>query len=191
MAERPHSPNALADQIFFARHNFDNQQALIRMADTKGGVILSLMLFLTASTIPLGRDAVPKLRWTQGFENLASAGFVLTYLVLGFGLLWAIYLVLKVLSPRHPKHYAAAKPGHELLYFGHVLLHGDNDHYFGAVSEASQGLILRNLTDQVFELSHICHKKMECLRAANLPIGLAFFAWVTNMGLGLWISRWK
>ena len=49
-------------QIAFARHNFEDQQALIRSADAKAGAFITLLLFLAAIVIPLGKEAVPKLR---------------------------------------------------------------------------------------------------------------------------------
>ena len=43
------SDSALDNQIQFARHNFDNHQALIRSADTKAGAAITIMAFLAAS----------------------------------------------------------------------------------------------------------------------------------------------
>lgn len=37
--------------IQFARHNFDNHQALIRSSDTKAGVTVTIMVFLAASAL--------------------------------------------------------------------------------------------------------------------------------------------
>jgi hypothetical protein len=60
-----------------------------------------------------------------------------------------------------------------------------------AVLAASPELILRNLTDQIYELGHICRRKMDGLSGTTIPISIAFCAWVLNGALGLWIVRWK
>lgn len=63
MQETNENPTNRSEQIAFARHNFDNLQSLIRFADAKAGFFASFLLFLVASTFPVGKDAIPKLRW--------------------------------------------------------------------------------------------------------------------------------
>ena len=46
------------------------------------------------------------------------------------------------------------------------MVHGTNrnaDHYFHAVRKADSELLLRNLTDQIFELALISRKKMAAI----------------------------
>jgi hypothetical protein len=71
----------------------------------------------------------------------------------------------------------------------HVLLHENNEEYFSAVRSAPPELILRNLTDQVYELAHISKEKMHAL-AGNLWIAwLGFGSWVIVVGSGLMLGR--
>jgi hypothetical protein len=191
MAQHHASEGTPPDRITFARHNFENHQALIRAADTKAGVLITLLLFLGASTIPLGRDVIPRLRWIVGGGALVSSGYLLSYAVLVVGFVSALIEVYNVVSPRGATNYAAPKAGHDLIFYEHVLLHRDNSEYFNAVYSASADLILRNLTDQVFQLAHICREKMDVLLRARRPVVLAFSAWVFNTILGFWIMRWK
>jgi len=178
------------DQLSFARHNFDNQQSLIRAADTKAGIYITLLFFLGASTIPLGKDAIPKLKWVLGGGCLTSATYVATYVGFFVGFIWSLMLVRHVITPRVAKHYSNPKSGRDLHYYKHILLHKDNTEYFNAIWQASPDLLLRNLTDQIFELAHICEAKMTAIHTARIPVMLTFFAWLVNASLGLWIVRW-
>lgn len=182
--------SAIDAQIQFVRHNFDNHQSLIRFADTKAGAYVTLLVFLGASGIPLAKDAVKQLRWIVCGGVLTSGVYCASGLLFIASFLWTVYLVYRVIRPRGARHYVVARKGHDLLFYDHVLLHSDNEEYFNAVAAADGSLLLRNLTDQVFELAHICREKMHYLRNARLPIFLAFFAWVTNLVCGLRLVRW-
>ncbi len=164
---------------------------MIRAADTKAGFLVTLLLFLGASTIALAKEIVPKLRWLLCSEALTSGGYLLAYFVFTLGFAWSLALAYRVVNPRSAKHYVAPQAGYNLLYYKHVLLHKDNTEYFSALCQASPDLLLRNLADQVFELAHICEEKMADLQKARFPIALAFGGWMLNMGLGLWMTRWK
>ena len=63
--------------------------------------------------------------------------------------------------------------------------------YFNAISAATPELLLRNLTDQMFELAKICQDKMGHLNKARFPVLLLFCSWLVNLGVGLWINTWK
>jgi hypothetical protein len=191
MAGTPSPITVREDQLTFARHNFDNQQSLIRAADTKAGLYVTLILFLGAVTIPLGKDVVPRLSWVPCGGAVTSAAYIVSYVVFAAGFIWSLMLVRHVVTPRSARHYADPQPGHELHFYKHVLLHRDNAEYFQAVQQAPPELLLRNLTDQIFELAYICDEKMTAVRAARAPITLTFFAWLVNAGFGLWIARWK
>lgn len=163
------------DQVQFARHNLDNHQALIRFADTKAAAFLTLLVFLGATALPIAKDAAPKLRliacggaFTSSLYLVSSALFLI-----GFG--WTLTPVYLVMTPRGARHHQSARRGHELLFFDHVLLHPNHEDYFAAVSGAAPELLLRNLTDQVYELAAICHDKMGYLNKARLPVFLSFF----------------
>jgi hypothetical protein len=52
------SDQQLGQLILFARHNFDDYQALIRASDAKAGVLVTLMVFLAASSSQVSKDAI-------------------------------------------------------------------------------------------------------------------------------------
>jgi hypothetical protein len=179
------------DQISFARHNFDNLQSLIRLADAKAGFFASFLLFLAASTFPVGKDAVPKLRWIVCGGFLSSGIYLVSFMILAVAFIWSFVLLFGIIAPRRATHYRSVEVGHELLYYEHVGSHRNNDEYHAAVSAASSEIILRNLTDQIYELGDICRRKMNGLSDTRVPISVAFCAWVLNGAFGLWIVRWK
>jgi len=175
--------------IQFARHNFDNHQALIRSSDTKAGVMVTIAVFLAASAMQVSKDAVSKLAWSPCSHLLSSLAFVVGSLGLFVSVLWALVTVLRVLKPRGARHTKAEK-GKDLLWQDHVLLHGSNAEYYTAVSSASDELILKNLTDQIFELAHISKEKMDALQSARWVNWLAFWSWIANVVAGLILLRY-
>jgi hypothetical protein len=192
-------------QIAFARHNFEDQQALIRAADAKAGAFITLLLFLAAIVIPLGNEAVRKLSWVWGHGDLSSGAYVGTCILFALAVVRSLALVIHVVRPRgvgvpgavrqadprfsedYPKLPAADK----LLFYKHILQHGDPHSYFSSVSNASPDLLLRNLTDQTFELARICDEKMSFLHAARMPLLVAVYSWALNIALAIWIAHWK
>src|SRR5258706_10622664 len=151
----------LDSQIEFARHNFDNHQALIRSSDTKAGVAITVMVFLAASALQISKDAISKLHLHPRSVAFLSVAFVVAALGLLLAVLFSLAMVLRVLHPRGDRYYVAPQKDRDLMWQRHVLLHEGNEVYFSAVRAASQELILRNLTDQIFELAHISSEKME------------------------------
>jgi len=65
--------STISEQIEFAWHNFEDQQAIIRAADLKAGYLVPFLLFFGASTIPLGTEVVPKMRFGQTMLPGSSA----------------------------------------------------------------------------------------------------------------------
>lgn len=184
-------PNSTDLKLTFAWRNFDNQQALIRAADTKAGFLLTLVLFLAATTLPIGKEATSKLRWVPGGGALTSAVYLVSYGILAAGFVRSLFLISEVLTPRLARHYTSPTAGSHLLYWQHVILHQDNIKYFESLSNASAELLLRNVTDQVFELAHICQVKMAGLGKARSSFNWAFSGWFLNTAIGLWIASWK
>src|ERR1700736_3835781 len=82
------TPCTTDEQIEFAWHNFEDQQAIIRAADLKAGYLVPFLLFFAASTIPLGTEVVPKLRFGTAEAALASGLYLLTSLALTVGFVW-------------------------------------------------------------------------------------------------------
>lgn len=178
----------LEQAIQFARHNFDNHQSLIRSSDTKAGVTVTIMVFLAASGLQIGKDAVVKLHFRPCLIALASILFLLAAAGLLGAVLWSFVVVFKVLRPRGAR-YTAPKKGHDLIWQEHVLLHENNEAYFSAVSSATAELILRNLTDQIYELAHISKEKMHALAKNRTVAWLGFGSWVVLIASGLILER--
>src|SRR6185312_1534693 len=76
------APHAyIADQLQFARHNFDNLQALIRVSDTKAAAMITLMVFLGASGLQISKDAVGAVQFNSLYKSVfaASTLFILSH----------------------------------------------------------------------------------------------------------------
>lgn len=181
----------MEDQINFAWRNFEDQQQIIRAADLKAGYLVTFLLFFGASTIPLGEDVIPRLHWFIGWKGLVTALYLITYTGQMLAFVRSLYLISRVLTPRVTPYKTSPQKGTDLLYYEHVLHHKDNHQYYEALSQASSPKILRNITDQVFQLSHICKSKIDCLREFASSFKWTLFLWLTSTAIGLWITRWK
>ena len=181
--------DASEERLHFAWKNFEDQQAIIRAADLKAGYLVTFLLFFGASTIPLGREVLPKLRW-DAVGGLASGIYAVTYVLSVIGFVWSMYLISHVMTPRVAKH-KEPRPGADILYFGHVTRFESSDKYFEAVVKADPEQILRNVTDQIFELAQIAKVKMDSLRAFSNSFKLTLVAWFISTAVGFWIMSWK
>lgn len=179
---------ALEFRIQFARHNFDNLQSLIRSSDTKAGVMVTIMVFLAASALQVGKDVVPKLHSQPWLVVAVSAIFTVAAVGLVVAVLWSFGMVFRVMRPRGAR-FTTAQKGRELMWQDHVLLHENNEVYFSAVFEASPELILRNITDQIYELAHISREKMGAISKNRLVGLLGFTSWAILIGCGLFLER--
>jgi len=179
----------MEDQLNFAWRNFEDQQAIIRAADLKAGYLVTFLLFFAASTIPLGEQVFPKLRWTANAAGIAGVLYLITYGGLALGFVWSLYLISHVLMPRVARHHQSPRAGCELLYYEHVARHEDSSHYFAAVSSATPEQLLRNVSDQVYELSQICKSKIDSLRQFSTSFKWTLMAWCVSTAIGFWIMR--
>jgi hypothetical protein len=181
----------VAEQIQFATHNFDNHQALIRFADTKAAAALTLVVFLCGITIPIAREALPKIRWSVGGGGVSSGLYLLSYasLLVAFGS--TLMLIDQVIKPRKASHYKAKDEKHGILYYKHILAHETNANFYEAVRNATLEQILRNISDQVFELASIFKRKMDALERLRGVVLFSLLSSVVNTSLGLWIGGWK
>jgi hypothetical protein len=181
----------MEDQLNFAWRNFEDQQAIIRAADLKAGYLVTFLLFFGASTIPLGEEVFPKLRWTTDLHGAICFLYIAAYCALAPGFIWSLYLISHIIMPRVARHHKTPREGSELLYYEHVIRHKDSEQYFAAVSSASPERLLRNVTDQVFELAQICKSKMDYLRQFSITFKWTLLAWFVSTAIGFWILRWK
>jgi hypothetical protein len=180
--------NDLDKQIQFARHNFDNHQSLIRLSDAKAVATVTIMVFLAASALQVTKDAIGKLHLRPCPAFLASVLFVVACIGLLVSVLWSFVAVHRVLRPRGAR-YTPAQKGRELMWQDHVLLHQNNEEYFSAVCAASPELILRNLTDQIFELAHISSEKMKALAGTRTLMWIGFASWVVVIASAFLLER--
>jgi hypothetical protein len=180
---------AVEDQLSFAWRNFEDQQAIIRAADLKAGYLVTFLLFFAASTIPLGEQVFPKLRWGGNVAGVASLLYLATYAGLAAGFVWSLYLISHVLMPRIARHHKSPRQGSELLYYEHIIRHENSETYYAAVAGATPERLLRNVTDQVFELAQICKSKIDSLRSFSQSFKWTLLAWCFSTALGFWIMR--
>lgn len=178
----------LDKQIQFARHNFDNHQALIRSSDAKAGATVTILVFLAASGLQISKDAVGKLHLQPCSVVMEGGLFILASVGLLVSVLWSFVAVHRVLRPCGAR-FTSPQKGRELMWQDHVLLHQNNEEYFSAVRAASPELILHNLTDQVFELAHISSEKMRAITNIRALIWLGFASWVALIASGLLLGR--
>ena len=176
-----------SEQIEFAWHNFEDQQAIIRAADLKAGYLVPFLLFFGASTIPLGTEVIPKLRFASAGAATASGLYLLTSVALTVGFVWSLAMISRAMTPRIARHHQSPHQGASLLYYEHVLRHKDSAAYYEAVSKAGPEQLLRNITDQVFELSLICKLKLENLRGFAVSFKWTVVAWCVSTAIGFWI----
>jgi hypothetical protein len=179
--------STIEEQIEFAWHNFEDQQAIIRAADLKAGYLVPFLLFFGASTIPLGTEVVPRMHWGDPTGAIAAGLYILTYLWLTVGFVWSLALIARAITPRVARHHKSPRQGSELLYYEHVLRHEDSEAYYNAVSKAAPQQMLRNITDQVFELSLICKAKLDNLRGFQVSFKWMVVAWCVSTAVGFWI----
>ncbi|HKE09347.1 MAG TPA: Pycsar system effector family protein [Candidatus Acidoferrum sp.] len=188
MSERPLV--LMEDRVAFAWKNFEDQQAIIRAADLKAGYLVTFLLFFGASTIPLGKEVLPDLRWARLAQDVASGLYALSYAIFAVGFVWALYLISHVLMPRIARHHAKPRDGRELLYYEHVVRYESSTAYYEAMLHANEEEMLRNVTDQVYELSMICKVKVDSLRAFSQTFKITLVAWFISTATGFWIMTY-
>ena len=189
-ASSHNSPADTEKQIQFARHDFDNLQNLIRFTDTKSAALITIAIFLGASGIQVAKDAVAAINFCSLHNLLLGVLFLggCFGFLLSFG--WMVACVENVLRPRGARHYPKTAVGRDLMWQDHVIQHGTSAAYFDAVHAATPELILRNVTDQVFELSHVSNEKMDAFHRARACFRFAFCFWVIITVCGVLLVRW-
>jgi hypothetical protein len=58
------------------------------------------------------------------------------------------------------------------------------------MAKVSPGEMLRNVTDQVYELTMISKAKVDSLRAFSQAFKITLVAWFISTGVGFWIMTW-
>lgn len=173
-----------AEQITFARHVFDNYQALIRSLDAKAGAVLAVSVFLGASAFPVFKDAVIHLTTKTGISKIISGGLVASGALFCIVFVILLHRLSAVVRPRGARFYKQKELLNNLMWQEHVAKYGDNASYYRAVFEADSAVILRNLTDQIFELTAISREKMGAINSSFKILYYLGVFWLINVIAG-------
>lgn len=164
----------------------ENVQNMISFADTKANMTLSIQGLLVG--IALGTSVLAK-----AFEKVQShynsnVATVFYLLVVGFAVSSICGIILSILVYR-----ARLTPGHSgqqetgLLFFGHVVQFPTFDEYLSEIGNIDENRTLKEITEQVYELSHIAEKKMVyvntsiCFLVFNICLAAALMIWSGHM----------
>ena len=168
------------DKTTFTLESFKNIQELIKFTDQKaGGVLVVIGLELTVFL-----SCIDKLDFHKNYSSHFSIATITLGFITGGLLVYTLYLsVFKILRPRLANHYS----GHDfsLFYFNHLASMTDKTGMFDQFKSIDDDKILRNLTDQIFEVSKICNMKMNELHKS---MNFLFFSIVSLLAFIL-VSR--
>jgi hypothetical protein len=187
MAEAGTKPvaDAIREQIEFARHVYDTQQALIRQLDTKAGVFITLLVFLATTMILVAKDVCARIQWS-GRGAISSWLYIASAVIVVLAFVGTAIGVGKVIRARGLKE---AKVG---LMFAHdILKHGGHQQYTAALVATTDRNLLETLAQQVFELSSIFQKKSDAFRSAQARALAAFIAWGVNSLVSVYMLTWR
>lgn len=178
-------------QIQFARHSFDNLQTLIRASDAKAAAFVTILIFLTASLLQVAKDAVAALHWHPYCLAAYSTVFLVASLMLLLAVLYGFVAVYHVLKARGARYYDATNGPVNLMWQDHILMYRSNATYYSALRNANEETLLRNITDQVFELAHISKEKMDALKSIRTTMLVAVWSWALAIGASLILLKYK
>lgn len=142
------------DKHTFTLESFKNIQELIRFSDQKAAAVL--VVAGLEMTVYFG--AIDKLTFNKNYTSVFSILTLILGICTAIFLLATIYLtVFKVLHPRLAKHYSGNDAS--LFYFNHLASMTDKTDMFNQFNRVTDAVMLRNLTDQIFEVSKILNAK--------------------------------
>lgn len=150
----------------FALESFKNIQQLIQFTDQKSGAILVVSGLVLTVFLEFSKNLV--------FRSISFGSIVI--FIFGFTtaflLVYTIYLsIFKILRPRLAKHYHVNELS--LIYFNHLAKISDREEIFQKFKNLNDDIILKNITDQIFEVSRILDAKITELHNC---INYLFFA---------------
>lgn len=168
------------DKYEFALESFKNIQELIKFTDQKsGGVLVVAGLELTAFS-----SCIDKLNFNNNYSSIASITTIVLGIITTLLLVYTIYIsVFKILRPRLANHYS----GHNfsLFYFNHLASMTDKTEMFDKFKNIDNDKILRNFTDQIFEVSKILNMKINELHNSMSSL----FYSIISLSLFIIVSR--
>ena len=142
-------------KIEFALESFKNIQDLIKFTDQKsGGVLVIAGLELT-----IFLSCIDKLDFKHSYLSPIAIAVIILGIITVFLFTYTLYLsIFKILRPRLANHYSGQDIS--LFYFNHLASMTDKTGMFNQFNSVTDDLILRNLTDQIFEVSKILNTKI-------------------------------
>lgn len=146
-------------KIEFVSEASRNIQNLISLADTKANISLSIQSLLI--TVGLGTSLL-----SNTFENAQKLNNNLSYVFYFIVVSFIISSILGIISSinvyrARMRLEKSEKKSKGILYFGQIVkFHTFND-YFTEIKNTDEEGILRELTLQVYNLSHITDEKMK------------------------------
>lgn len=139
----------------FALESFKNIQDLIKFVDQKSGGVLVVSGFILTVFL----DIYKELNFNHGYCSLLAITTIAIGIITVLLLIYTIYLsIFKILKPRLAIHYAGND--NSLFYFNHLASMTDKTVMFDQFKNINDDLMLKNVTDQIFEVSKILDKKI-------------------------------
>ncbi len=168
------------DKHTFALESYKSTQELIRFADQKAGAVL----VVAGLELSVFLSSIDKLTFNGNYTSAVSILTLILSISTALLLITTLYLsVFKVLRPRLANHYSGNDAS--LFYFNHLASMTDKTGMFDQFNRVTDDVVLRNLTDQIFEVSKIMNAKTNGLyysmNASLLSIGsLSIFILVSK-----------
>lgn len=157
----------------FALESFKNIQELIKFIDQKSGAVLLVSGLILTVFLEFSKVLV------FNFESFSYAS-VVTFafgLTTSASLIYTIYLsIFRILRPRLAMHYYGNE--YSLLYFNHLSTMSDKPTMLEEFKKLDDESILKNLTDQIFEVSKVLDTKVAELHNA---MNYLFFSVISLM----------
>ena len=157
----------------FALESFKNIQELIKFLDQKSGAVLLVSGLILTVFLEFSKVLV------FNFESFSYAS-VVTFafgLTTSASLIYTIYLsIFRILRPRLAMHYCGNECS--LLYFNHLSTMSDKPTMLEEFKKLDDESILKNLTDQIFEVSKVLDTKVAELHSA---MNYLFFSVISLM----------
>ena len=178
LSQEAKPPNIEA-QIQFARHTYENHQAMIRLADSKAAFVLTLLIFLSYTAFSFIKESLAKVSWTGASNRVLGTLLILTTIAFLAGLLATLISMQRVVSPRVGR--GKFQSGQNLFFSSDVVAYDGREAYFAALRAAPDDLLLQNLAHQVYEISVIAEAKLQCLRHSNRLIVFCICCWTIDM----------
>lgn len=157
-------------KIEFILEAYRTAQNMISVADTKANISLSIQSLLIS--IGLGTSLL-----SNTFENIQKLNNNVSYffyLIVGIFIgssIVGIFLSIHVCRARSPVEESEQKRN-GLLYFEHIAKFATSNDYFIEINNMDEDSMLKEFTQQVYNLSHITKEKMKFV---NLSINFLKF----------------